>query len=223
MTVDPALQNAAGSQLRKGLVPLVVDVVLPVGSYYLLSKAFGLSELVSLALSSAIPAARTIWGIVAQRQLNPLAALMLVVNVAALLLSLLSGDPRLMLAKDSGVSSVIGISILVSAFLGRPIMSTVIRPMFGRGQAARLAVWDRLSADSAHFRRAERTYSIVWGSVLLVECVARVVGAYTLPIDTMVWLGNVILLVALVLAFRLGHLVAMRPMKTLLIAELATN
>lgn len=222
MTVAAAPQTAAGSPLRQGLVPLVVDVALPIGSYYLLSKGFGLSELASLACSSAIPAVRTVWGIVVRRQFNPLAALMLVVNVAALLLSLLSGDPRLMLAKDSGVSSVIGISIVVSAFLGRPIMSTVLRPMFGRGSAARLVVWDRLSASSVAFRRAERTYSIVWGSVLLAECVARVVGAYTLPVDTMVWLGNVILLAAIMLAFRLGHLLAVRPMKTL-VAEMATS
>lgn len=33
---------------------------------------------------------------------------------------------------------------------------------------------------------------MVLGVVLLVECVARVVGAYTVPVDTLVWLGSVI-------------------------------
>jgi hypothetical protein len=223
MTADVAPKTTAGHSLRQGLLPLVVDVALPIGSYYLLSKGFGLSELASLAWSSAVPAVRAVWGIVAQRRFNPLATLMLVVNVAGLLLSLVSGDPRLMLAKDSGVSSVVGISILVSVFLGRPIMSTALRPMFGRGQAARLALWDRISANSAAFRRAERTYSIIWGCVLLGECVVRVVGAYTLPVDTMVWLGTVIMLAAILLALRVGHFLALRPMKSLFLAELAVS
>ena len=51
------------------------------------------------------------------------------------------------------------------------------------------------------FRRAERTFSLVWGVALLGECVVRVVGAYTLPVDTMVWLGTVILAVSMALAF----------------------
>lgn len=223
MTVAAAPKTTAGSPLRQGLTPLVVDVALPVGSYYLLSKGLGLSELASLAWSTAVPAVRTVWGIVAQRRFNALATLILVANVAGLLLSLVSGDPRLMLAKDSGVSSVIGVSILASAFVGRPIMSTALRPMFGRGQAARLARWDHMAANSAAFRRAERTYSIVWGSALLAESVARVVGAYSLPVDTMVWLGTVILLAALALAFRVGHFLGIRPMKNLFLAEMAAS
>lgn len=39
--------------------------------------------------------------------------------------------------------------------------------------------------------------SVVWGVVLLVECVVRVVGACTVPVDTTVWLGSVILIGAM--------------------------
>lgn len=222
-TVAPSKTTSAKSPLRQGLMPLVLDVALPVGTYYLLSKGFGQSDLVSLGLSSAIPAARTLWGIVAQRRFNPLATLMLVVNVAGVLLSLFTGDPRLMLAKDSGVSSVIGLAMLVSVVLSRPIMSSVLRPIFGGGDANRLAVWDRLSATSPAFQRAERTYTTIWGAVLLAECVARVVGAYTLPIHTMVWLGTVILVTAMALAFRLSYALAVKPMRTLFTAEHAAR
>ncbi|MFJ2241423.1 VC0807 family protein [Streptomyces sp. NPDC087859] len=203
--------------------PLIVDVAVPVGSYYLFKDAFGMSTFAALAWSSAVPAGRTVWSVVRERTVNGLAALILVVNAVSLLLGLVSGDPRLMLAKDSGVSSIIGAGILVSVALGRPMMTAGFKPFLVRGDSAREAAWRRLADGSAEgsaaFRRAERVFSVVWGVVLLAECAARVVGAYTLPVDTMVWLGSVILVGSMALAFVVSRVVAAEPMARLLVAE----
>ncbi|MCX5332378.1 MULTISPECIES: VC0807 family protein [unclassified Streptomyces] len=203
--------------------PLIVDVAVPVGSYYLFKDAFGMSTFAALAWSSAVPAGRTVWSVVRERTVNGLAALILVVNAVSLLLGLLSGDPRLMLAKDSGVSSIIGVGILVSVVLGRPMMTAGFKPFLVRGDSAREAAWRRLADGTAEgsgaFLRGERVFSVVWGVVLLAECVARVVGAYTLPVDTMVWLGSVILAGSMALAFVVSRVVAAEPMARLLIAE----
>ncbi|MFF1294018.1 MULTISPECIES: VC0807 family protein [unclassified Streptomyces] len=203
--------------------PLIVDVAVPVGSYYLFKDAFGMSTFAALAWSSAVPAGRTVWSVARERTFNGLAALILVVNAVSLLLGLLSGDPRLMLAKDSGVSSIIGVGILVSVALGRPMMTAGFKPFLVRGDSAREAAWRRLAdgtaEGSAAFLRAERVFSVVWGVVLLAECVARVVGAYTLPVDTMVWLGSVILAGSMTLAFVVSRVVAAEPMAHQLIAE----
>lgn len=72
---------------------------------------------------------------------------------------------------------------------------------------------------SGAFLRGERVFSVVWGVVLLAECVVRVGGAYTLPVDTMVWLGSVILAGSMALAFVVSRVVAAEPMARLLIAE----
>ncbi|MEU9915041.1 VC0807 family protein [Streptomyces sp. NPDC051001] len=203
--------------------PLIVDVAVPVGSYYLFKDAFGMSTFAALAWSSAVPAGRTVWSVARERTVNGLAALILVVNAVSLLLGLVSGDPRLMLAKDSGVSSIIGVGILVSVALGRPMMTAGFKPFLVRGDSAREAAWRRLAdgtaEGSAAFLRAERVFSVVWGVVLLAECVARVVGAYTLPVDTMVWLGSVILAGSMTLAFVVSRVVAAEPMAHLLISE----
>ncbi|KKD04101.1 VC0807 family protein [Streptomyces sp. WM6386] len=203
--------------------PLIVDVAVPVGSYYLFRDAFGMSTFAALAWSSAVPAGRTLWSVVRERTVNGLAALILVVNAVSLLLGLVSGDPRLMLAKDSGVSSIIGVGILVSVALGRPMMTAGFKPFLVRGDSAREAAWRRLADGTAEgsgaFRRAERVFSVVWGVVLLAECVARVVGAYTLPVDTMVWLGSVILAGSMTLAFVVSRVLAAEPMARLLVAE----
>jgi hypothetical protein len=201
------------------LAPLLVDVAVPIGSYYLLRNGFGTSTLAALAWSSVVPAVRTGWGVLRERAVNGFAALILFVNVVGLLLSFVAGDPRLMLAKDSGVSSAIGIGVLVSVAMGRPMMTAAMKPWLVKADADKEAAWARLSSASPQFRRAERVFSVVWGVVLLAECVVRVVGAYTLPVDTMVWLGSVIMIVAMVLGFLVSGALAAGPMAGMLAAE----
>jgi hypothetical protein len=99
------------------------------------------------------------------------------------------------------------------------MMTAGMKPWLVKGVAAREAAWTRLQDRSSAFRRAERVFSVVWGVVLLAECVVRVVGAYTLPVDTMVWMGSVVLAVAMTLGFVLSGALAARPMAQLLIAE----
>ncbi|GGX84642.1 VC0807 family protein [Streptomyces hiroshimensis] len=210
-----------GRALWESFAPLLVDAVLPMAAYYALSKGFGMSTVAALGWSSALPAARTVWGLVKDRRVNGLAALILVVNLVGLLLSTVSGDARLMLAKDSAVSSVVGLAVLISAFASQPMMTNGLKPWVVKGDPVRMGAWDRLSARDARFRRAERTFSLVWGTALLAECVARVVGAYTLPVDTMVWLGNVILGVAIVGAMVVGGGLAADPMEKMVDAEVA--
>ncbi|MGW3459660.1 VC0807 family protein [Streptomyces olivaceoviridis] len=221
-----------GNQGRKPGVldnfkPLLIDVALPLGSYYLFKDAFGMSTFAALAWSSVVPAVRTVGGLVRERRTNALAGLILVVNVVSLLLGSVSGDPRLMLAKDSGVSSTVAIGILVSVRFGRPMMTAGMKPFVVKGDAAREAAWQRLvsgaAAESAAFRSRERAFSVVWGLVLLAECVVRVVGAYTVPVDTMVWLGSVVLVAAMVIGFVVSGGLAAGPMERMLAAEVAAG
>jgi hypothetical protein len=203
--------------------PLVVDVAVPLGSYYLFKDAFGMSTFAALAWSSVVPALRTVWSLVRERRTNGLAGLILVVNVVSLVLSFVAGDPRLMLAKDSAVSSTIGIGILVSVALGRPMMTAGMKPFLIKGDLAKEAAWRRLAsgraAASADFLRKERLFSVVWGVALLAECVARVVGAYTIPVDTMVWLGTVVMAGVMTLTFLVSGALAAGPMAEMVAAE----
>jgi hypothetical protein len=204
--------------IASSLRPLAIDVALPVGTYYLLHSGLGLSLWLSLALSSVVPALRTAFGLVAQRQLNVLAMLILVVNMTGIAVSFATGDPRMMIAKDSVVSSVVAIAILISVALRRPLMSAGLKPWVTRGAADRTAAWDRLAATSSKFRRLELLFSAIWGLALLAECVARLVGAFALPVSTMVWLGTVFTLGAIGLAIVVGG-VAAGPMDHMIDAE----
>jgi hypothetical protein len=224
--MDQALAGRALADRRPDVVaslrPLLIDVGIPVGTYYLLRDAFGVSLWLALALSSIGPAVRSVAGLVAERKLNPLAVLMLAVNLAGIVVSFLTGDPRAMIAKDSVVGSVIAFAILGSVMLRRPLMSAGLKPYMTRGKPERIAAWDRLSLASARFRRLELAFSTIWGLALLGECAARLVGAYTLPVTTMVWLGTVMTLGSIGVAIVAGGAAA-GPIQQMIDAEAAAS
>jgi hypothetical protein len=205
---SPARPAPAGPGLLRSLRPLAIDIAVPLATYYLLRDGLHLSLWLSLAGSSVFPAVRSVTGIIVQRQLNVLALLMLAVNVAGIGISFATGDPRVMIAKDSVISSVIALAILGSVVLRRPLMTAGLKPWLTRGAADREAAWDRLLAGSVKFRRLESLFSVIWGVVLLGECTARVIGAFTLPVPTMVWLSTVFLLGAIGVAAILGGVAA---------------
>ena len=157
-----------------------------------------------------------------ERKLNLLAVLMLAVNLAGIAVSFLTGDPRAMIAKDSIVSSVIAFAILGSVMLRRPLMSAGLKPYMTRGKAERIAAWGRLSMASARFRRLELAFSTIWGLALLAECAARLVGAYTLPVTTMVWLGTVMTLGSIGVAIVAGGAAA-GPIQKMIDTEAAAS
>jgi hypothetical protein len=57
---------------------------------------------------------------------------------------------------------------------------------------------------------------VIWGSVLLADCVARVIGAFMLPVGTMVWLSTVMIVVAIGLAMVVSGGAAAAPMEAML-------
>jgi len=74
------------------------------------------------------------------------------------------------------------------------IISSVIPAVRTVTGLLRQREWNALAATSLRFRRVEKAFTLIWGCRLLADCVARFVGAVTLPVATMAWLGTVILL-----------------------------
>jgi intracellular septation protein A len=181
--------NQPGSSLLK---TLAIEIAVPTAVYYGL-HSLGASDFTALALAGVFPLARTLYQFAKDRTVNGLALVVLVTNVVGMLLTFVSGDARMMIAKDSIGSGITGLVILVSAFTSAPVMTKTMRPFLTRGKAENEAAWDRLSG-TARFDAILRRSSVIWGIGFVLESSARVVGAFTLPVATMVWLSTVIFL-----------------------------
>src|ERR1700760_165542 len=203
---------------RTSLRNLLLDVAGPVGSYYA-ARAAGADLFTALAISSALPLVRTGAALLRGRRVDGLALLVLVVNAAGLVVSFWSGNPRFMLAKDGVTTAVLGIAVLVSVLASRPLMTAGMRPFVTKGNAAKDAAFGRLLVSSARFGQLNRRFSVVWGIAFLAECAARVTCAVPLPVNTTMWLSNVLLGVCITAAVIVGGVFADR-MEKLVSAEL---
>jgi hypothetical protein len=97
----------------------------------------------------------------------------------------------------AALGGVFGAWMLVTVFVGRPAQLTLGRTIAevkrgAEGVAAWAARWD----TDARFRRGPRVNTAAWGAVLLAGAVAHIVLVYTLPIDlisavtNVVWFGS---------------------------------
>jgi len=207
---------SSGSRVRQE--NLILDVGVPLGSYYLLHAGFGLSVMASLIVSSAVPATRVVTGLLGARRLNVLAGLMLVMNMAGIGASVASNERLVIVAKTSAVSGVCAIVILLSAALGRPLTSELLRPCMTGGSTVKTAAWDRLSSACPRFRRMEIRLSVIWGTALLAGGYARLIGAFTLPSATTPWLYPTLNIGAVAVALVAG-LAAVWPIQKMIRSE----
>jgi hypothetical protein len=173
---------------------LLLDVGVPLALYYVL-RGLGASPWTALVLGAAIPLVRVALAVLTRRRLEMAGVFTLILLAAGTAVGLLAADPRLLMARESYLTAVVGVWILVTLWGRRPMLVTATAG-FMPPQAA--AVWHRAWDDSPRFRRAMRGMTLAFGLVFLADAAARVVMAYTLPLD-LVPLLSVLLLVAMLI------------------------
>jgi hypothetical protein len=183
----------ARSRPESAIASILLDVVTPLGIYYLLHDAFGVSLVTSIAASSILPAVRTIVTAVREHRFETLATLMLTMNLASIVISLISGDPRLLFVREAAVSSVIALWAIGTVALGRtPLFEPGFEAFITRGERRRTEIWQRLRTCDPAFQASLRRHTLVWGVVLLADCCARVICALTVPVHELPWLSTAV-------------------------------
>lgn len=171
---------------RALLVPLSVNVLLPLALYYAL-RAQGTAQWQALLLSGVIPAAHALGSAVVRRRVEFFDFLVVVLLAISAATSLISGDPRVLLLKDAGLPAVLGLWILGTLGVSRPFAFTfggALRDRAG-AEAAELAWRDR-----PEFREALRGLTVVWGCGQLLDAALSTVAALTLPVDVVPVIGR---------------------------------
>jgi hypothetical protein len=191
---------------RKLILGLLWDVGLPAVIFYV-CRALGFDVLLALAAGGLAALIRVGCVAVVRHRLDGLAALVGVSFALLLVVSLLTGDPRILLARESILSGAAGLLLVGSCVIGRPVLYALVRRL-NAGKGELLAQWDERWRTQPSFRRHFVLLSAVIGGVLLTESTVRLLLIYLLPIDVAAGLslalhvGTIALLVCWALWYR---------------------
>ncbi|MBB3052493.1 hypothetical protein FHS23_003527 [Prauserella isguenensis] len=197
MTSDPApdpTNDEGGTEQPSGhgslLGLLLWDVGVPLAAYYGL-RAAGVNEQAALLAGALLAATRMAWVGVRYRSFDGFAALLASVLGVGLILSLVSGDARFLLLKESFATGVAALLIIASCAGRNPLVLVAVRAGSSRSKRDEI---ERLRAEIPAFRRAFVRMTAVWGVALLAESALRVPLVYLLPPDVMVAVSIALLL-----------------------------
>ncbi|MFI6777573.1 VC0807 family protein [Nocardia sp. NPDC050412] len=175
----------------RALASIARDVAVPIGAYFLLT-GLGYSDFTGLLAGTLFSGAVLLIETIRTRRLEPFAAIMLGVFAFGLIGSLISGDPRMMIVKDSAVTAIVGIAFLISTVVGKPLTYLSARKAVAAAGPAELAEFEASYRANPAKRRGFNTLAIAWGVGLVAEATVRILLAYQLPIHTMAWLSPVL-------------------------------
>jgi hypothetical protein len=183
----------------RALAALAIDVVAPVAVYYG-ARGLGASVWIALLAGGAVPAIGVLFSLVTRRRADTMGLLVVAALAVSTLLSLVSGSPRALLARDGLTTAAWAAYMYLSLLAARPATFVVSRPLLeGRrvfDYAARAWVrpaavsWDDMWEQVPRFRRIWRVVTVIWGSAILADSIVRLVMAYALPIGVVPALGG---------------------------------
>lgn len=173
-----------------------IGIALPTALYYVL-RAMGLSVFVSLLVPALVSAVPGLVSLLRRKPTNGLSTYFTAMMLGALLVSLIPGNNRFLLARDAVLTAVTGVWFIASARGGLPLTYLFTRPLV-EGRMRWPSDWATLWNACPRFRRMWRVSSVMWGVGLLVDAAVRVVSAYTLPPDSVPALMTALYVVTLV-------------------------
>ncbi len=156
-------------------------------TYYAL-RGLGVGVHPALVASAAVSALPALASLARHRRVDGLSTYVTAMTLGALVVSLLPGSRRFLLAREAVVTGVTGIWFLAGVRAHRPLVYLVSRPLL-EGRLHWPPDWEALWAASPRFRRMWHTSSVLWGSGLLADAGVRVLLAYTVPPDRVPALG----------------------------------
>ncbi|MEU9126194.1 VC0807 family protein [Streptomyces sp. NPDC048506] len=184
------------------------DVALPLGLYYGLRLA-GVNQWLALVVSSVVPVVQLIRRLAIERRVSGTTLFTLSITVCSAAVTLLTGDPRLLLARESYFTAILGLWMAGSVPTRRPFVYMATVKLLPEATAREWeAKWEGISG----FRRAMRVMTAAWSAAFLLDSVARVVMAYTLPVDLVPVLSAALLIAMLVVVVRLGKVYGKRQL-----------
>lgn len=157
----------------------LLDVILPLLAVVILQRN-GVAPMPAYAAAGLFPAASVVVTWFTRRHVELIGAGVLVGLATALLVAVMTGDPRFGLIRAAPSFALFGVACFASLATPRPLMFYVARAFSTGGDPDRSAAFNaRLSRPE--FRRVMRRLTAVWGAGTLAHAMLGVAVAFLLP------------------------------------------
>lgn len=166
---------------------IAIGLAVPAVTYYVL-RAFGASVYLALVISTVLSALPGTYSLIRHRRVDGISTYFTAMLLGGLVVSLIPGSTRFLLAREAVMTGVTGVWFLVSIGRGRPLSFLFTRPLL-EGRFRWPGEWEELWPRSPLFRRMWRVSSVLFGIGLLLDAGLRVLMAYTLRPDLVPALG----------------------------------
>jgi hypothetical protein len=161
-------------------VEVAVNFLLPWLVFHFTKNRFG--ETNGLLLSSIPPILWSIFGVIRFRRLDAVSVIVVLGILISLAIFALGGSPRMLLVRESLITGVVGILLLGSLLLPRPLMFYVAQATAAQHSPEDAqnfgALWTRPNFVKCMYR-----LTLVWGVGLLLEACVRVGLAWRIAIE----------------------------------------
>jgi hypothetical protein len=134
-------------------------------------------------VAALVPLADSVVGLVRQRRINAFGALVFLSLVLSSLLVLVGGSTRLILVRESALSGVFGVLMLLSLFWPQPLVYYLARHFVAPGASAGWHAFQR-TASAPRFRSFLRLLTVIWGLVTVLDAALNTYLAFHLPVGT---------------------------------------
>lgn len=184
VTTAPAQPKGGFAGFLANWAPTIVfNIAGPILVYNSLVN-HGWSKSAALMLSALLPILEIAATYAIKRRIDDFGVFTLIILALTLLSFLAFDSARAILLKDAALTGVLGVGILGSLALSRPFAYYMGRKFATDGSQASRDWWENLW-QYPNFRHTNRVITIVWGTVFLIDCAARVVLTFALSTTAM--------------------------------------
>jgi|SRR5579862_5853271 len=182
------------------LIPaLAIDVGGTLILYWLLVRILGTISIWPVLGASLVPAVTNVVSLIRRGSVDIVGLVVLIGMIAGLIPAAFGGGQRDLLLRDSLVNGLIGVVLIVSVFVHRPILYYVIREFLTANDTLPIEHFNVLWRERS-FRRELELVTLAWGLLLVGELALRVFMAYNWSVGTVLSLSPFVSTTILLLA-----------------------
>ncbi|HEX2911804.1 MAG TPA: VC0807 family protein [Chloroflexia bacterium] len=169
--------GSKGKIVREAILSILINGAAPLVIYSLLSSH--MAEVPALTIAALVPVLDNLFQFARHRRLDFFGIFMLAALLLSIGVTLLGGDARLILVRESLITGLLGLVMLGSMLLPRPMLFHFAAHFMCGHDRVRLAEFNARWKYS-YFRFVMYLMTLVWGVSLLGEAIIRTIMAFNM-------------------------------------------